>query len=501
MVKLTYLLKHLWKKNSIVFRRLWTVIFFLWNINFSHSVYAQDVTLKTLSAYHIGLLNLGETSPRLMSMMNDLYTELLLLSEHQVDAPTLFWLGYQAKLEELESKQSLLDRNKKRLESLKKSKYPNLKTISNLKRNIKQQEEAVISFITAFPKYRIASILPIVIDKRNELALKDIDLNEIGMNFWIFGEWVEISDKSAFLHLKGYDVQEQREYTLYRGTMFWDDRKDILRKSLDVVRHRLLGRSWSAIEVKDIPETSSFRLQWQDVHGVPRTPAEERVRLENLFVESGKLRAHAVGFQRQEWYLDLLENNRYEVVFNPIESQEDDRYVSTNIVGADVYLDGLYIGQAPVTIKARSGQIISIIDSSNKRPHLTYKVKEVDEDIFLQFALPLAEQQILLKRQKKHFYIWAGSFVTSLILPIVFYNMHLDYHQKYERFSVLNMTYEQNNAQRMSSIYGYAGLGTALLSAGLLGATIYELYRYVEVSKGKSRSINEEYLNKDYVEN
>ncbi|NIZ18765.1 PEGA domain-containing protein [Entomospira culicis] len=461
-------------------RRYLILIYFLC---LASSLFSAQRSLQTLSAYRIAMVQHSDDPPQLKQLWSELESELLLLSRHQVSEFAHFWLLYQARLEEFLFEEERLNRLEEQLKELQGQKYPNLKAIQEQKRSIKAQRKVLQMIPQKIPDYKVPEQLPIELIRENGVLINELEDTQIGINFWLFAEYSALDNRSFFFYLYGYDRMQNQRVELFRGVILWEDRAKMLRKALDTARHLWLGRSWSAIELVDTPSTSSFRLQWQDDTGVPRMPAVEQRHLENLAVDDGRLRAHAVGFQRQEWYLSLQENTRHELSFEAIVSSDDDRFIRTNINGAEVYLDGIYQGQAPLTIQARAGQMVSIVDRAKIRPPLIYEVREVDEEIFLRFSLPIDQQKELILAQKKQFYWWAGSFIVSLILPIVFYNLYLDYAQKANRYYSLGWEYEQQRALRMSRGFGYAGIGTGMLSGGLLGVSIYQLYNYVEISQ------------------
>jgi hypothetical protein len=444
--------------------------------------YAQSEGLRSLQAYRIVLASEPQNSLRFLQLSQELHEELILLQDHYLDEEDRYWFGYQAKMEELVAKQERLSQLEEQLVEYDKQWFPNLKSVTQTKRGIKALKKEIDLFVQESPNYSIKSVLPIAIDLRPALPREALAEGEIGVAFWIYAEFRELDNATFYYHLRGYDAQEMEEITLYRGIVRWDEREMVIRKSLDSVRHRLLGRSWAAIEIRELPMKSSFRVQWQDVQGIPRMAATERRHLENLLVDEGRLRAHVVGFRRQEWSMALENNTRHEVSFSSQAIEDDDRFIRTTLDNAEIYVDGVYQGQAPMTVQAREGQTITLVDRSKSRPPVIYTVKEQDEEIFMPFSLPIAEQNRLIKAQEHRFYLWAGGFILSLLAPVILFNVYLDYAQKAAYLDYNWHLAEAARATRSANLYRNLTIGGGVVSVGVLGFTIYELYKYVKIS-------------------
>ncbi|NIZ40744.1 hypothetical protein PVA45_04380 [Entomospira entomophila] len=466
----------------------------------------SQTKLQTLEAYHIHVAKLDGSSPRESNFMQSLLYELYDLPDHTVSRPELFFLNYRAREEQLYFLQRELTQLEERFQKFDEEKYPNLKARTEIKRAIKRKKREIHQFVQKPPRYSIPEILSIQIHQQPVItrnSILEMPTNEekpwaiMGSNFWIFGDLLEVDSKTTFLHLTGYDVWKQEEITLYRGSFLWNQRNEIIQQAIDTVRSQLLGRDWSAIMVKDLP-SDNFLIQWQDPLGVPRTPALQQRSFSNLTLAEGRLRIYVAGYQRQSIFLDLKPNYRHHVSFYAVESSDDDRFIQVNVPQADLFLDGLYVGSAPKTITARAGQILSVVDrSSSGRAPIIYEIKEDDREINLKFGISLSEHQKIIKKAQRTFYIWAGVFILSLVLPIVFYNLYLDYKQKSERYYMLGLHNEYYAAYRMSTLYGYSAIGTGVFSAGLLGVTIYQLYRYVHVSANPPIAVEEDQQNEE----
>ncbi|NIZ46772.1 hypothetical protein PVA44_04200 [Entomospira nematocerorum] len=459
-------------------------------------VFAQT-KLQTLESYDIHVARLDGSSPRESNFMQSLMHELGELPNHTVSRPELFFLNYRAREEQLYLLQRELEQLEDRLERMEEEKYPNLKIRTEVRRSVKRKKRDIQQFVQKPPRYTIPEILPIKIHKEPTI-IRNAEINieedeekpwdKISSNFWIFGDLLEVDSRTTFLHLTGYDVWKQEFITLYRGSFFWNQREQIIQQAVDMIRMQLLGRNWAAITVDNLP-SDNFLIQWQDSSGVPRTPAIQDRSFSNLMLEEGRLRIYVAGYQRQSTFLNLQPNQRHNVVFNALHSADDDRFIQVNVAQADLFLDGLYVGSAPKTITARAGQIVSVVDrTGSDRPPIIYEIKEDDTEIILKFGLSLAEHQKLIKKAQQSFYIWAGVFILSLVLPIIFYNLYLDYKQKTDRYYMLGLRDEFYAAYRLKSLYGYTAIGTGVFSAGLLGVTIYQLYRYVNISANSPSS-------------
>jgi hypothetical protein len=350
---------------------------------------------------------------------------------------------------------------------------PNLKVLMQKQSALTKQKKALVKAQDA-PLIAVARQASITVQRVDERYSDSLALRYPNVDVWVGGSIQLLRPDSLYLMIELHDSLTSESVVIYRGAVPPINIMSLSRVVIDGGRHLLLGRDWAALEVvgEDLPVTMA--MQW----------GEQRIRFpmsfENLTPGQGTFIVAGLGRERVKQDLTLLANQRTRYAFSAAESLQDHILIESVPKGARIYIDGLYVGVAPLFIPVGQHQVVSA-HLDNHLP-VARPAGKMDE-LKLVLGRNYEEQSAFIKEQQRRFRFSSTFFALSLLGPLVLYNFSLDYRQQSAKFSAIGNVEQALRAEQLARYFDYGLWVSAGLSGGLLGLSIYHLYGYVQSSQ------------------
>ncbi len=440
-----------------------------WGLFIVLSTHALSAT-----TFKIGFTSLAlDKNYATMQVEQQIFLQLEAMTVHLMSSTRQHYQQERAHNEEIMRLQKQLSIDQQYYDRLCLTFQPNLKELMQKKSALNKQTKALV-------KAQKASFIPV-----DELAFMSVErfyerysnslmVRNTTVDVWVSGSIQLVREDSLYIMIELHDTLTSQTTVIYRGTVKPDNFESVGREVLDTGRQLLLGRDWAALEVvgDDLPPT--IAMQW----------GQQRIRFpmsfENLMPEQNTLTIAGLGRERISQELILPPNQRTRFVFTAAMSLQDHTLIESVPRGARIYIDGVYVGVAPLFVPVGQYQVVSAhLDQHLPIARHAGKANELK----LVLGRDYEEQSAFIKAQQHRFRISSGLFTFSLLGPLILHNFALDYRQKSAALSAFGDVEAALRATQMARYFDYGLWGSGALSAGLLGLSIYHLYGYVESSK------------------
>lgn len=440
------------------------------------------------SAFRIGFTSLAlDKSFVTMQLEQHILLQLEAMTDHVMSLERQQYQEARNKALELVRLQQEISAAQLDYDRLRLAYQPDLKLLLQKKTDLNQKKKALSKAELTFTS-PISAQPPIEVQRFNEPYSLSLVHRYPLIDVWVRGHIQLLNTNTLYVMIELYDTLTAESKIMYRGSVSPANVLSLSREVVDGGRALLLGRDWAALEVVGESLPTTMAMQW----------GQQRIRFpmsfENLVPGPNTLQVAGLGHERIKQELTLPVNQRTRYVFLAEESLQDHRLIESVPKGARIYVDGLYVGVSPLLIPIGQHQVVS----AHLDEHLpvAQSVGKLNE-LRLVLGRDYEAQSAFIKAQQKNFRISSGFFTFSLLGPLILYNISLDYRQKSAKLAALGDAEGALRAQDLARSFNYGLWGSAAVSGGLLGLSIYHLYGYVESSEPTAKDEEDSPVNSD----
>ncbi len=318
---------------------------------------------------------------------------------------------------------------------------------------------------------QIPDSLEIEIKQEDSPFSSNLSLLSPETSLWIYGRTAPLSAGVYYLEYYAYDSLNNKRYTLIKESIGEEKILTAVEEAANRLRRLILGRPWGALGLRSSVAGTRYYLNDKEVQD-PRV-------LEILIPGKYTLMAKTPGYEDEEREIEVKEGIKSLLSFQPAVLPASKRLIESKPSGAQVFLDGEYLGQTPLTITAGAGQIL-YLHIENHQP-LFFAMNDKSKLFFTLFT-DEADRKKKIDDAQTLFYTSLGMFIVSLAGPIAMYTMQRNLLDKGNILASQGNLGAANAARTQAQTYGIAFWSTSGASAGLLGWSIYQLVHYVRTS-------------------
>lgn len=317
----------------------------------------------------------------------------------------------------------------------------------------------------------IPDTLEIEIKKEDSVYNPNLNLIFPETSLWVHGRAAPLSAGVYYLEYYAYDSLREKTYTLIKQSIGEEKILSAVETAANRLRGILLGRSWGALDLRSSVAGTRYYLNDKEVQD-PRV-------LDILIPGKYTLIAKTSGYQDQKRDIEVKEGIKSLLSFQPVVLPSSKRLIESKPAGAQVFLDGEYLGKTPLTVTAGGGQIL-YLHMENYQP-LFFAMNDKPKLFFTLFTDETDKQKKIDDAQTL-FYTSLGMFIVSLAAPIAMFTMQRNLLDKSNILASRGDMAAAQQAKTQAQTYAIAFWSTSGASAGLLGWSIYQLVHYVRTS-------------------
>jgi len=294
---------------------------------------------------------------------------------------------------------------------------------------------------------------------------------------------IERLDDLFFIQISCNKVMEEEPVFQWQEAGSEEELNSLIKDAVQQIRSEILGRSWTKLTVRALPESSLILLDGETlgVGSVTLRTLEPGFRTLKV-LENGYL-PHV-----QQIYLHPMGDETLEISLE--RGATENLSILSEPPGADVYFGSLWMGQTPlVTSRPDLPSDIRLTHPGYMSFHV-FSDEIEGNDITVRLGSDIYSREMKLDQAKSAFYRSLGWFSLSIGVPLIMSGIYQNLDNLYYKYALdynTNGTSASRDKAEQALMYGnaayYTMWGGVALSGGLLINTLFKLHDYIKAAE------------------
>ncbi|MEW5817833.1 MAG: PEGA domain-containing protein, partial [Spirochaetota bacterium] len=362
-------------------------------------------------------------------------------------------------------------------------KSPDTTEYKRLSESIKMNNEK-ISFLQKadFEKITIVNNKTIIFKKSSDgthlLPLPVVSVKETSeaneLDFHIWGTIEEV-EGYFYLEITAYSNAFQSTIYQYTNAFTRDEVSEAVKEAGRGIKTFILGREWANLNIATEPEVGDIFIN-DTYYGMGNVHLQ--------VVKPGRYNIQVIspGYKEETRTVEVApyEEKEYTVTLR----KEEPAYVSIASYpqGSDVYVASNWVGKTPLKIQKVDDLQDVLVKSESYNDYEFALTPGTTDTVKFQLSPALFDRKALIDTTRDNFYYAFSFFVLSVPIPIIFYNLSVDFAAALLTAKAESNIDEINRLERRSSLCYSAYLGGMVVTTSLFVNTLIYLVEYIAVS-------------------